>query len=81
MLATVNNKTQVRGAAMLPIDSPGPCRSKSLMGIQAPTSAIKHFQRSTVLSFAINQSESASWFVEQDLSSRDIAGGENGHCG
>lgn len=81
MLATFNNKTQVRCAVMLPIDSPGLCRPRSLTITQVPTSATKSFQKWTVLCFATNRSDSAPWFVEQDFPSRPAAGGKNGHHG
>lgn len=80
MLATFNNKAQVRCAVMLPVDSPGLCRTRNLTGILVST-ATKSFQKSTVLCFAINQSNSAPWFVEQDFLPRAIAGGERGHRG
>lgn len=81
MLATFNNKTQVRCAVMLPVDSPGLCRTRSLTGIKVSTSATKSFQKSTAFCFAINQSNSAPWFVEEDFPSRAITGGERGHHG
>ncbi|KFQ99214.1 Fibrocystin, partial [Nipponia nippon] len=48
-------------------------RSRSLTGIQVPTSATKSFQKSTILCFAINQSDSSPWFVQQDFPPRIIA--------
>lgn len=75
MLATFNNKTQVSSCVVtLLIDSPGSCRSRSLTGIQVPPSATKSFQKSTVLCFAINQSDSSPWFVQQDFSSKSYCG-------
>lgn len=81
MLATINNKTQVRCAVRPLIDSPESCRSRSLTGIQVPTSTTKSFQESIGPCFALNWSDSAPWFVEQDFPPRGIAGGENGHHG